>query len=59
MTQLSKPVTLALLWLWAGAALMFMAFTAPTLFNPNVLDDRELSGAISGAILKRFFSRRT
>ena len=56
MTQLSKPVTLALLWLWAGAALMFMAFTAPTLFNPNVLDNRDLSGAISGAILKRFFA---
>lgn len=59
MTRLSKPVTLALLWLWAGAAIMFAAFTAPTLFNPNVLDDRELSGAIAGAILKRFFVAST
>jgi hypothetical protein len=56
MTQLSKPVTLTLLWLWAGAGIMFAAFTAPTLFNPNVLDDRELSGAIAGAILKRYFT---
>lgn len=56
MTQLSKPVTLSLLWLWTGAGIMFAAFTAPTLFNPGVLDDRELSGAISGAILKRYFT---
>ncbi len=59
MTRISKPVTLALLWLWAGAAIMFAAITAPTLFNPNVLDDRELSGAIAGAILKRFFLAST
>jgi len=56
MTHLSKPVTLALLWLWAGAAIMFAAITAPTLFNPDVLDNRELSGAIANAILKRFFT---
>lgn len=56
MTQLSKPVTVSLLWLWAGAAIMFGALTAPTLFNPNVLDNRELSGAIAGAILKRFYT---
>ena len=55
MTRLSKPFTLSLLWLWAGAAIMFGAITAPALFNPNVLDNRELSGAIAGAILKRFF----
>jgi len=55
MTQLSKPAALALLWLWAGAALMLLVTTA-TLFNTDVLDSRELSGAIAGAVLKRFFS---
>jgi hypothetical protein len=54
MTKFSKPLTLLILALWAGAAIMFAAVTAPTLFNPNVLDNRELSGAIAGAILKRF-----
>jgi len=56
MTQISRPVTVTLYWLWAGAAIMFGAITAPTLFNPSVLDNRELSGALAGAILKRFFT---
>jgi hypothetical protein len=54
MIQISKPITVVLLWLWSGAAIMLLIVTA-TLFSPVVLENRELSGAISGAILKRFF----
>ena len=53
--RFSKAAILILLCLWAGAAIMFAAIAAPAIFNPNVLDNRELSGAIAGAILRRLF----
>jgi hypothetical protein len=55
MNKLSKPAVLSVLLLWSGAALMLGAVTARTLFDTSVLDDRELSGALVGAILRRFY----
>jgi hypothetical protein len=56
MRKLSKPAVLSVLLLWAGAGLMFGAITARTLFDASVLDDRELSGALVGAILRRYYA---